>query len=239
MLENLGFAKRKLWGCTTEIIRSPSSGSSVLACRSCASICLALTPVVKWLLIVNIGVFVLSLIGPLGNFLETWFAVDPRIVAHDAPAVAADQLPVSPQPHRHLAHLRQHARPVHARTGAGAILGQPQVPVVLPDLRGCRRGRLSLCWHASGFLRQGRWSGLPARFSDVMAACAILFPHFVLVLFVFPVPIRVMAVLLAVTSFLVVLMPGRQRRRRGGPFRRHGGRSGLCAAVIRDGTGSR
>jgi membrane associated rhomboid family serine protease len=35
----------------------------------------------------------------------------------------------------------------------------------------------------------------------VIAACAILFPHIVLVFFVFPVPIRVMAVLLAV-SFL-------------------------------------
>jgi hypothetical protein len=42
----------------------------------------------------------------------------------------------------------------------------------------------------------------------LVSACAILFPHFVLVLFVFPVPIRIMAVVLAARSFVIVIMNG-------------------------------
>ena len=38
-----------------------------------------ITPVVKWLLIVNIGVYLFSTLIPhLGSFLATWFAVDTR-----------------------------------------------------------------------------------------------------------------------------------------------------------------
>ena len=37
-----------------------------------------ITPVVKWLLIANVGIFVLSQIPRLGLLLENWFVVDAR-----------------------------------------------------------------------------------------------------------------------------------------------------------------
>ena len=36
------------------------------------------TPVVRWLLIINISIFLLSLIPPFGNALLNWFAVAPK-----------------------------------------------------------------------------------------------------------------------------------------------------------------
>jgi len=60
-----------------------------------------------------------------------------------------------------------------------------------------------------GFLVAGPMVGASGAVLGVVSACAILFPHIVLVLFIFPIPIRVMAVLLAANSFLIVLLNGR------------------------------
>lgn len=59
-----------------------------------------------------------------------------------------------------------------------------------------------------GFLASGPMIGASGAILGLVSACAILFPHFVLVLFVFPVPIRIMAVILAARSFLIVVMNG-------------------------------
>ena len=42
----------------------------------------------------------------------------------------------------------------------------------------------------------------------LLAACAILFPQFVVILFIFPVPIRMAAIGLAVVYFLIVITRG-------------------------------
>lgn len=166
-----------------------------------------LTLAVKWLLIVNIGVFALSLIPPLGNFLYSWFAVDPQSWL------------TTLQPWRLISYQF-----LHSRTDVWHIfinmLGLFMLGPALERSWGSRKfvSFYLMCGAAGGvvypllarvgFLAAGPMVGASGAILGLVSACAILFPHFVLVVFVFPVPIRVMAVLLAARSFLIVFMRG-------------------------------
>lgn len=166
-----------------------------------------LTPVVKWLLIINIGVFILTLIRPLGTFLHTWFAVDPQ------------SWTTALQPWRLIGYQFLHSRSnlFHIFVNMFGLY------MLAPSLERTWGSRKFLTFYlicgASGgilysllaivnFLPGGPMVGASGAILGVVAACAILFPHIVLVLFVFPVPIRVVAVLLAVMAFLTVIMRG-------------------------------
>jgi membrane associated rhomboid family serine protease len=165
-----------------------------------------LTPVVKWLLIVNVSIFVIGiLIAPLGQFLEDWFAINPgswvtaiepwRIVTYE--------------------FLHDRVLPWHIFFNMIALffLGPPLerhwgsrrfLPFYL--ICGASGGLLYLSLAGTGFLPPAILIGASGSILGLLSACAILFPHFVVFLLIFPVPIRVAAVALTFLYFLLVVM---------------------------------
>jgi len=165
------------------------------------------TPVVKWLLIVNFAVFALSLIGPLGEFLENWFAVDPQSWTRVL------------QAWRLVTYQFLHSRTDILHIAVN-MLGLYMLGTSLERSWGGRKflsfylacgaagGVVYPLLARAGFLSPGPMVGASGAVLGLVSACAILFPHFMLVLAIFPIPIRVMAVLIAVRSFLIVVMNG-------------------------------
>ncbi len=165
------------------------------------------TPVVKWLLIVNCAVFVLSLIPPLGDFLYRWFAVE------------AKSWGTTLQAWRLITYQFLHSTPgfwhILLNMFALYMLGpslerswgsRKFLPFYL--ICGASGGLVFLLLARVGFLPAGSMVGASGAVYGLMSACAILFPHFVGVLFIFPVPMRMLVVLLGVTSFLTVITRG-------------------------------
>ncbi len=163
------------------------------------------TLAVKWLLIVNTGIFVLSLVSALGDFLERWFAVNPA------------SWRTTLEPWRLIGYQFLHADFLHIFVN---MLGLFMLGPALERSWGSRKFLVFYlaCGAAGGivypllvhigFLASGPMIGASGAILGLVSACAILFPHFVLVLFIFPVPIRIMAVVLAARSLLIVVMNG-------------------------------
>lgn len=166
-----------------------------------------LTPVVKWLLIVNISIFVIGiLIAPLGQLLENWFAINPGSWV------------TAIQPWRLVTYQFLHDRvlPLHIFFNMFALFmfgpplerhwgGRRFLPFYL--VCGASGGLLYLFLASVGFLRPPLpLIGASGSILGVLSACAILFPHFIIFILFFPVPIRVGAVALALMYFLMVVM---------------------------------
>jgi membrane associated rhomboid family serine protease len=163
------------------------------------------TPVVKWLLIINTGVFVLCALSTrLSVLLGTWFAVDTR------------SLFTALQPWRLITYQFLHASDTIWHIFMNMIglyfLGPPLerhwssrrfLPFYL--LCGASGGIFYLLLSGVGFLEPAPMIGASGSILGMLAACAILFPHFVLFVVVFPVPIRVAAVVFGFAYFLVVV----------------------------------
>jgi membrane associated rhomboid family serine protease len=166
------------------------------------------TPVVKWLLIINFGVYFLSLIPSIGPVLDKWFAIDPsswlttmqlwRLIGYQ------------------FLHSRFDMWHIFLNMFALFMLG-PALErfwgsrkfLVFYLVCGASGGLLYLTLVRIGFLSPLPMVGASGAVLGLVSACAILFPHFVAILFIFPVPIRVLAVVLAVMSFLAVVTQGR------------------------------
>lgn len=162
------------------------------------------TPVVKWLLIANLGVFVLTLIGPLGDLIYNWCAVDARSWSRTL------------QPWRLFTYQF-----LHDTTSLWHIvLNMFALYMLGPALErswgarkyltfylacGASGGIMYLLLARIGFLDAGTMVGASGAIYGLLVACAILFPHFVGFLFIFPVPMRVLAILFAVMSFFAVI----------------------------------
>ena len=167
-----------------------------------------LTPVVKWLLIINIGVFLLSIIiRPLGDFIYSWCELD------------ASSLGRMLQLWRLVTYQFLHDRNLYLHIFLNMIglffLG----PVLehhwggkkfLPFYLGCGVAGALFYYFlvAVGFLPAGAMVGASGSILGLLAACAILFPHFVVFIFLFPVPIRVAAIGLTALYFLLVVTRG-------------------------------
>lgn len=164
-----------------------------------------LTPVVKWLMIVNIGIFLIAvLISPLQSFIYEWFQLDARSLGralqvwrlvtyqflHDPGFIwhiffnMLGLFFLGPTLERHWGSKR--FLPFYLGCGvAGALFYLFLVAVkVLPA---------------------GEMVGASGAILGMLAACAILFPHFVVFIFIFPVPIRLAAIGLTFVYFLVVV----------------------------------
>jgi len=167
-----------------------------------------LTPVVKWLLIINIGVFLAAItIKPLGIFIYEWFELDARSLGralqvwrlityqflHDPNIfwhIFLNMLGLfflGPTLERHWGSRR--FLPFYLGCGvAGALFYMLLVGI--------------------GFLPPIPMVGASGAILGMLAACAILFPHFVVFIFIFPVPIRIAAVGLTAVYFLFVVTKG-------------------------------
>jgi len=162
-----------------------------------------MTRVVKWLLIANIAVFALSLVPPLATVFSAWFALDTR------------SWTTIGQPWRLLTYQFLHADPWHI---FGNMLGLFFLGPSLERFWGSRRfvlfylgcgvaGGLTYILLATlGWLSAGLMVGASGAVLGIVAACAVLFPHFTLVYFIFPVPIRILAVGLMLIYTINVLV---------------------------------
>ncbi len=161
-----------------------------------------LTPTVKWLLIANIGVFVVGWVTRGGNTLEQWFAVDPRswsTVFQLWRLISYQFL------HGGFWHILLNMLGLYMFGVALERRWGPRKFLAFYLICGASGGLVYLTLVRSGFLGGGMMVGASGAIYGLLAACAVLFPHFIVVLFIFPMPIRVLAVLFAVMSFMAVV----------------------------------
>ena len=177
-----------------------------------------ITPVVKWLLIINIAVFFMGIIFfpnnvpvQVGdytisvNLLGKWFSVFPsslifflqlwRLITYqflhgDIWHLLFNMLGLfflGPTLERHWGSKRF----LKFYLGCG-VAGGLFYPLLV----------------AAGFLVAGPMIGASGAILGMLAACAILFPHFVVFFFLFPVPIRVAAIILTLLYSANLIMVG-------------------------------
>ncbi|OHB79079.1 MAG: hypothetical protein A2Z25_22750 [Planctomycetes bacterium RBG_16_55_9] len=167
-----------------------------------------ITPVVKWLLIINIGIFLAGIsIRPLGDFLYTWLQLD------------ATSLSRTLQPWRLITYQFLHA-PDYVFHIFFNMLGLfflgPTLErhwggrKFLPFYLGCGvAGALFYLFLVSiKLLPAGQMVGASGAILGLLAACAILFPQFVVFIYLFPVPIRIAAILFTAVYLVTVVTGG-------------------------------
>jgi membrane associated rhomboid family serine protease len=177
-----------------------------------------ITPVVKWLLIVNFAVFFVGALFlqqnymvPVGDvqipvtILERWFSVFP----HTAWTIL--------QVWRLVTYQFLHATIGHI------LFNMLGLYFLGPTLERHWQGKKFLIFYLScgvagglfytlltmcNFLMPAPMVGASGAILGMLAACAILFPHFVVFIFFFPVPIRVAAIGLTIMYFFYVVTQG-------------------------------
>jgi membrane associated rhomboid family serine protease len=165
-----------------------------------------LTPVVKWLLIANLSIYVaVILIRPLAVFIYEWFQLDITTFARAA------------QIWRLVSYQFLHSQ----RDIFHIIVNMIGLYFLGPRLEGFWGSKKFLSFYlgcgvagalfymflvAIRFLPQGEMVGASGAILGLLAACAILFPQFVVILFIFPVPIRLAAVILTIAYFFFVVI---------------------------------
>ncbi|MHC4293651.1 MAG: rhomboid family intramembrane serine protease [Planctomycetota bacterium] len=153
-----------------------------------------LTPAVKWLLIINVAVFMVSaIIRPVAALIYTWFQLDASSLfrALQLWRVITYQFLHDPQ---YVFHLFFNMLglfflgPTLERTwGTKKFL-------VFYLICGAAGGFFYLLLVGIGFLNPLPMVGASGAILGLLAACAIKFPQFVVFILLFPVPIRVAAV---------------------------------------------
>ncbi len=165
-----------------------------------------ITPMVKRLLIINVVVFAASfIIRPLGEFFFTWFSVYPA------------SLGMSLQLWRPITYQFLHAGLLHLFWNMlilfffGPMLERlwgSRKFLVFYLVCGAAGGVLYPLLALAGWLRVAPLIGASGAILGMLAAGAILFPNMrVLVMFIFPLRLRILAVILALISILTLLRP--------------------------------
>jgi membrane associated rhomboid family serine protease len=167
-----------------------------------------MTPVVTWLLIANVAIFLLGILNrQVAGFLVTWFALDPsslltilepwRIVTyqflHDMTGLEHILL--------NMIVLCFFGPPLERYLGSRRF-----IPFYL--VCGAAGGILYTLLTAVQFLPPATLLGASGSILGVLAACAILFPNSVIFLFIVPVPIRLGAIAFAVIFLVRVVTRG-------------------------------
>ncbi len=163
-----------------------------------------ITPVVKWLMIINIAVFIAQSVGA-DNWLVSWFSVFPV------------SLPVSLQVWRYVTYQFLHGSLLHIFGNMLGLLffGPPLERyltskrfLILYFLCGIVGGLFYPLLAAVKFLSVAPMIGASGAVLGVLIACAILFPRFIIFFFFFPVPIRIGAIFLILYSVVTILSRG-------------------------------
>lgn len=171
-----------------------------------------LTPVVKYLLIINVSVYLVCIIEPLGDIIYKWFSVNATSIGR------------SLQLWRLIGYqfLHDPDNPWHL------ILNMLGLYFLGPTLErfwhsrkflyfylgcGVAGGAFYLLLASFGLVQAASLVGASGAILGMLAACAILFPQFVVFFFFFPVPIRIAAVVL---TFIYIVSIFRGARNAGG-----------------------
>jgi membrane associated rhomboid family serine protease len=159
-----------------------------------------ITPVVKWLLIINFTAFFVQILGA-DKMMVKWFSLYPV------------SLSVALQLWRIVTYQFLHGSVLHILFN---MLGLFFLGPTLERHWGSKRflifylscgvagGLFYLLLVAINFLPALPMVGASGAILGMLAACAILFPHFVVFIFLFPVPIRVAAI--AFTAFYLITL---------------------------------
>jgi membrane associated rhomboid family serine protease len=163
-----------------------------------------LSPVVKWLLIINISVYFLQVLGA-DVLLTTWFSFFPA------------SLWTALQIWRFVTYQFLHGSMTHILFN---MLGLFFLGPTLENHFGSRKflifylscGAAGALFYlmlvAANFLPAVPMVGASGAILGMLAACAILFPHFVVFILFFPVPIRVAAIAFTVVYLFAVVSKG-------------------------------
>jgi membrane associated rhomboid family serine protease len=163
-----------------------------------------ITPVVKWLLIINFTVFFVQILGA-ERVLVKWFSLYPV------------SLSVAMQLWRLVTYQFLHGGIPHIFFNMlGLFFLGPTLERYWSSKRflvfylscGVAGGLFYLLLVIIGFLPALPMVGASGAILGMLAACAILFPHFVVFIFLFPVPIRVAAIAFTAIYFIVVITRG-------------------------------
>ncbi|MHC4264690.1 MAG: rhomboid family intramembrane serine protease [Planctomycetota bacterium] len=153
-----------------------------------------LTPAVKWLLIINVAVFMISsIIRPLGALIYTWFQLDASslFLALQLWRVITYQFLHDPQ---YVFHLFFNMLGLYFLGPTLERTWGTKKFLTFYLICGAAGGFFYLLLVAIGFLQPLPMVGASGAILGLLAACAIKFPHFVVFILLFPVPIRVAAV---------------------------------------------
>lgn len=163
-----------------------------------------LTPVVKWLLIANISIYVVSVLTSLGPFIYDWFRLDTTSIGRALQIWRLISYQFLHDP-RLIFHIIFN------------MLGLYFLGPTLERHWGSKRflifylgcgvagGLFYMLLVGIGFLPPRPMLGASGAILGLLAACAILFPQFVVIFFIFPVPIRLAVVILTVAYFFFVV----------------------------------
>ncbi|MGA2915968.1 MAG: rhomboid family intramembrane serine protease [Sedimentisphaerales bacterium] len=154
-----------------------------------------LTPVVKWLLILNVGIFLLCIIvKPVGRFIYEWFSVDSTSFSRFPQVWRLISYQFLHDPST-LWHLALNMLGLYFLGPTLERFWHSKKFLVFYLACGAAGGVCYLLLTALGITAPGILIGASGAILGMLAACAILFPQFVVVLFVFPVPIRLAAII--------------------------------------------
>ena len=163
-----------------------------------------ITPMVRRLLIINVGVYFLQILGAERVLVE-WFSLYPV------------SLSVALQLWRLVTYQFLHGGVLHILLN---MLGLFFLGPTLERYWGSRKflifylscgvagGLFYLLLVAIGFLQALPMVGASGAILGMLAACAILFPHFVVFIFLFPVPIRVAAIAFTAIYLITLITRG-------------------------------
>jgi membrane associated rhomboid family serine protease len=162
------------------------------------------SPAVTYLLLANATLFLASLIPPINSFFYSWLAVN------TTSAVSMVEI------WRLLSYQFLHANFWHIFFN---MLGLFFMGPTLERHWGTRKflqfylmcgtagGLFYILLSSMGLLSAGTMVGASGAILGVLTACAILFPHFVVFVFLFPVPIRIFA-LIAIIWYIFSIATG-------------------------------
>jgi len=175
-----------------------------------------ITPVVKWLLIVNIALFFVGELVfprniPVGNFgysvnvLEKWFSVFPYSLASK---LQLWRLVTYQFLHGGIGHVLFNMLGLYFLGPTLERHWQSKKFLIFYLGCGAAGGLFYTLLTVFKFLSPGPMVGASGAILGMLAACAILFPHFVVFILFFPVPIRVAAIGLTIMYFFYVVTRG-------------------------------
>jgi len=164
-----------------------------------------ITPVVKWLMIVNAAVFILqaAVFAPL--VLERIFAVYPYSAFA---AVQVWRLLTYQFLHADISHLLLNMLTLFFFGPSLEKHWGGRRFIVFYLLCGMAGGVLYTLFAMTGVVGVGTLVGASGAILGVLAACAILFPHNIIFLFFVPMPIRIGAIVMVVLSALTIFRGG-------------------------------
>lgn len=168
-----------------------------------------LTPVVKFLLFANIGIYLVSIIiKPIGNFLYGWLEIDSGTTASSLQLWRLIGYQFLHDP-RSVMHLLMNMLGLYFLGPTLERFWHSKKFLIFYLSCGIAGGIYYILLSNLGVIHKGVLIGASGAILGMLAACAILFPHFVVILFVFPVPIRIASIIL-IFIYIINIFTGGQ-----------------------------